>query len=242
VTRTPLILIPPITAAVVAAGFLIGSPWSFPLLCSVPACAHLWRSLSRGDRAGALAGLLAWAATLGICCTAASFLWEDRAARVLLNGPAYAAEMRAWIATGEGAESSPSRFIPQHLLHLAIFSALALATAGAAALVMGTVLLGYMSFYVGTLAAAATACPPALAALIAWNPWSVARVVSFIVLGVVLAEPLVARFARGRHAAASRVPGRSRWLIAGLAGILADIVLKTLLAPAWRGMLASCLG
>jgi hypothetical protein len=241
--RVNLLLIPAASLLAAAIGFALGLPWLFPFLCSVPACGILWGALSRGRRAQALAGLLLWAATLGACGTAAGFLWQERAARVILNGPAYSQEMRAWIATGEGRESAPALFIPQHLLHLSIFSALAVATAGAAALVMGTVLLGYMSFHVGSLASAASGCSPGLTALLAWNPWSLVRVVSFIVLGVVLAEPMVMRWHAWRHAAArASEPGRARWLIAGLAGILADMLLKALLAPTWRTMLAACLG
>ena len=101
---------------------------------------------------------------------------------------------------------------------------------------MGSVLLGYMSFYVGDLAHGSSHCAPAWAALLAWNPWSIVRVVSFIVLGVVLAEPLLSR--------RTAVPPGSRrgWIAAALAGAAADIVLKTALAPAWSRLLSTCLG
>ena len=62
--------------------------------------------------------------------------------------------MFTWVATGQGAESTPSQFIPQQIGHAALFSGLALATGGVAAMPMGAVLMNYMGHYVGTLAAA----------------------------------------------------------------------------------------
>ncbi|HKY32601.1 MAG TPA: hypothetical protein VJV23_08710, partial [Candidatus Polarisedimenticolia bacterium] len=174
---------------------------------------------------------------------AVSVTWlgaSDAAAmgRAVFHGPAYSQEMREWIALGEGRESEPSRFIPQHLLHAAAFCLLSAATAGGGGLVLGAAMLSYMSFYAGDFAARAQACPAVCAALLAWNPWSIVRVASFIVLGVVLAEPLAARGSlRARPAGSPRA-----WVWAALAGLAADIVLKSALAPAWRTMLASCLG
>lgn len=237
--RGGLLWIVPITVLAASIALLAGVPWLFPFVCAAPACVHLWRCLARGARGAALAGLLLWAAVLGICVTAAAFFWEERAARAILHGPTYAGEMRTWIATGIGRESDPARFVPQHLLHLAIFAALALATAGAGALVMGSFLLGYMSFYVGSLAHGAAGCGPLTTALLAWNPWSLVRIVSFIVLGVVLSEPPLRRW---RGVAGQAPAGRGRWIAVGLAGIVADMLLKTALAPAWRGMLAACAG
>jgi hypothetical protein len=236
--RGGLLLIVPATFLAAALALAAGVPWLFPLICAAPACVHLWRCLARGSRAAAFGGLLLWAAALAICGTAAGFFQEERAARAILHGTAYAEEMRAWIATGVGRESDPARFVPQHLLHLAIFAALALITAGAGALVMGSALLGYMSFYVGSLARGAAGCAPLATALLAWNPWSLVRIVSFIALGVVLSEPMLARW-RGSGPTSA---GRGLWIAAGLAGIVADMLLKAALAPAWREMLAACAG
>ena len=57
--------------------------------------------------------------------------------------------MFAWVMTGQGAESTPSQFIPQQPAHAALFAALALATGGVAAMPMGAVLMNYMGHYVG---------------------------------------------------------------------------------------------
>ena len=117
--------------------------------------------------------------------------------------------MFAWVMTGQGAESTPSQFIPQQAGHAALFSGLALATGGVAAMPMGAVLMNYMGHYVGALAASSRR--PALTMVLAWHPWAVIRVISFVVIGVVLSVPLLSRLGnvphrstRGAHAAALR--------------------------------------
>ena len=49
--------------------------------------------------------------------------------------------MFEWVLTGRGAESTPSQFIPQQLGQAAVFTGLAIATAGALAMPMGAVLM-----------------------------------------------------------------------------------------------------
>jgi hypothetical protein len=61
----------------------------------------------------------------------------------------------------------------------------------------------------------------------------VIRVISFVVMGVVLSAPLLSRLGKFRVDWAA---ARSLLLGAG-AGLLADVVLKTWLAPAWQRLL-----
>ena len=66
------------------------------------------------------------------------------------------------------------------------------------------------------------------------------RVISFVVIGVVLSAPLLS--------AGSAVPRRSRQrlrallLIAAGSGLIVDVVLKALLAPAWQRLLLRVVG
>ena len=224
-----------------AAGFALGLPLALPLLTGVPGWLLMRRWLRAGSRGRAIGLLVWWAACLACACIVLTMTWPDRAAAAILNGPAYKEEMRAWLSTGVGRESTPSQFIPQHLLHAAIFCLLALATAGVAALVMGAMLLHYMSYYVGDLVAACQGRPEAgLAMLLAWNPWSIARVIAFIILGVVLSEPLLARL--GGSAGLPDPAGRRRWAVVALGGLALDLILKSLLAPLWPGLIGACAG
>jgi len=144
--------------------------------------------------------------------------------------------MFGWVLTGQGAESTPSQFIPQQAGHAVLFSALALVTGGVAAMPMGAVLMNYMGHYVGALAAASR--HPFLTMALGWHPWAVIRVISFVVIGVVLSAPLLSRlgsFTVDRRAARSLLLGAA-------AGLVADIILKTLLAPAWQRLLLRVVG
>jgi hypothetical protein len=101
-------------------------------------------------------------------------------------------------------------------------------------LVLGAVLMGYMSYFVGSYAAAAGA--PLLGSLVAWVPWSVIRVLAFILVGCLFARPLLVRriwpFERREL----------RLLLLGLAGILADILLKALAADTYGVFLRGLAG
>jgi len=127
-------------------------------------------------------------------------------------------------------------FIPQQAGHAALFCVLAVASGGVLAMPMGAVLMNYMGHYVGTLAAISRHPAPLL--LLGWHPWAVIRVISFVVLGVVLSAPLLSRLFRFR---VDWSAGRRLTAWAGC-GLLADIVLKTLLAPTWQRLLLRMLG
>ncbi|HKQ98239.1 MAG TPA: hypothetical protein VJV75_10220, partial [Candidatus Polarisedimenticolia bacterium] len=185
-------------------------------------------------RAATVAALL-WAATLSASIIAATAHDPERLAPIVLNGPAYRDEMLPFVATGVGRESDPARFIPQHLLHLAAFIGLALASAGLLGLMLGAVLVGYMSFYVGVLASGPE---PILGSLCGWPPYAVIRVIAYVILGTVLARPLL-----GRLAGRSLAPiATGRWVAIAAALLLADLGVKALVAARWAALLRPCLG
>lgn len=212
-------------------GFWIGSAWLLPVLNAAPAHAVMSWCLLRGARRKAVGLMLWWALWMGAVATflIAADPWGN-ASQVVIHGADYAREMRSWVTTGIGCESSPACFVPQHLFHAGVFSALALATAGVAALTMGSILMNYMAFYVASISAASP--QPFLTAILGWHPWSLVRIASFVVLGVLLAEPLL-----GRLAKRTPPPGRLAWILGAIGGLGADIVIKALLAPTWSGIL-----
>ncbi|TMQ59127.1 MAG: hypothetical protein E6K76_05940 [Candidatus Eisenbacteria bacterium] len=76
------------------------------------------------------------------------------------------------------------------------------------------------------------------AAIIAWPPWPIARVISFVFAGTAAAAWGFPRlFDRGAPRAAVKP-----LLIASLVFLAIDIGLKWLLAPEWRGLLRALLG
>ena len=90
--------------------------------------------------------------------------------------------------------------------------------------------------YVGTLGA--TSAHPLPVLVLGWHPWAVIRIVSFVTIGVVLSEPLLSWLG------GFRVDWRTarRLLAWAAAGLIADVVLKWLLAPVWQRLLLRAVG
>jgi hypothetical protein len=232
--RTDLVVLVLSTAALYPLGLWLRNPWLLPLLNALPAYAVLVHRLRRGERGGAVRAMLWWAATLAVVATIALVWWPHNVGDVVWNGVQYKNEMFRWIRTGRGAEGNLRLFLPQHLLHIAVFVTVGLATASAGAIVMGAALMNYMAYYVASLARAGV--PPWAVTLLGWQPWAIARVAAFCTLGVLLAEPLLFWFF---PTAASRLkkPGRAPYVMAAMSGILTDWFLKLLLAPTWGAWL-----
>jgi len=219
-------------------GLALRQPWLLPLLNALPAYVVLVHRLRKGERGGAVRAMLWWAAALAIVGTLAFVWWPAPLDPVVVNGPEYKSEMFRWIRTGLGREGSPRLFLPQHLLHLAAFVAIGVATVSAGAILMGALLMNQMSYYVAELAKAGV--PAWGVVLLGWSPWAIARVAAFATLGVVLAEPFFRRvFPAAREKLKAR--GRGAYVMAAMSGILADWFLKALLAPAWGRWLRSLL-
>jgi len=209
-------------------GLAIGQPWLLPVLNAAPAYVTMAPLLLRGDRRGAVIAMLAWAGGLAVCGTAAFALWPTPVDARVIHGPEYRDEMFAWIRTGQGAESSPRLFLPQHATHLVLFVASSLASASALSIAMGAVLMNYMSFYVASLARAGV--PAWAVILLGWQPWAICRVAAFATLGAVLGEPLILRLGGRRYAGL----GAARsYLVAAGAALALDVALKAALAPSW---------
>ncbi len=219
-----------------AVGAAIGVPVLLPMLNTLASYPFMVLALRRGDLRLAVVRMLLWALTMSVVATLLSYERPAQTESLFLRGESYRTEMFAWVMTGQGAESEPSQFMPRQVRDAAIFSALALATGGVLAMPMGAVLMNYMGHYVGTLAASSRR--PGLTMLLAWHPWSVIRVVSFVVIGVVLSAPWLSRIGKFW---VDRGTARTLLLWA-CAGLLADIVLKTLLAPTWQRLLLRIVG
>src|SRR5882672_731048 len=215
------------------------NPFLFAVLPVVPA-AIVYARLIRARRAEtAIFVATTWALGLTISTLAASAQFSEAASKGIWHAGAYRDEMLAWIATGRGAEGNPALFLPRVLLEYALVLALSAVSMGAAALLLGGLLLGYMNGYVGWVVSHADpSASPILAAVTAWPPWSVCRVLSFIFAGTAGALWGYPRIlARGAERAGVR-----KLLLWSAALLLADIGLKWWLAPIWREFLRALLG
>ena len=168
-------------------------------------------------------GLL-WAALLSAGVVLFTETAPHAAGRAIVHAEPYRIEMFSWVSTGDAPENDPRLFVPQHLLHTGAFLVLTLASGGYLGLALGALLVDYMSYFVGSFAASSGRA--VAGAFLAWVPWSVVRVASFVALGAVLSRPLLSR--RWRFG-----EPEWRWIALAIAGLLLDIAIKTMLAPTY---------
>jgi hypothetical protein len=223
--RPWLVLLTPLLPLLVA---LPGGRWALPLLAPLTLYPAFVERVRQRAYASAWGLGMAWAALLSLGVIALTLLWPELARDGILRGEPYRAEMFHWIATGEGPENDWRAFLPHHAGHLAAFVLLSWASAGYVGLVLGAFLTAYMSYFVGSYAAVAAGGDRVLlASIVAWVPWSVVRVTAFVLLGCLLARPLLVRqvwpFER---------PELRLFALAG-AGILVDVLVKATCAPAY---------
>jgi len=236
--RNDLIVLLLATVVSYPTGLAVGSRWLLPVLNALPAYVVLVHRLRKGERGGAVRAMLWWAVALGLVGTIAFVWWPEPIGRVVLNGPHFKTETFAWIRTGRGAEGNIRLFLPEHLVHLGAFLVVGLGTGSAGALLMGAVMMNYMSYYVAALATAGV--PPWAVTLLGWQPWTIARATAFVTLGVILAEPLVTlAFPTARERLKSST--RAAYVVAAMSGFLADWFLQFTLAPTWGRWLRALL-
>ena len=219
-----------------ALGAMLGIPAVLPILNALAGIPFMVLALRHSDLRLAVARMLLWALVMGVCATLWSYARPAQTDVLFIRGEAYRTEMFRWVLTGKGPESTPSQFIPQQAGHAAVFSVLAVATGGLAAMPLGAVLMNYMGHYVGALAAASR--HPLWTAVLAWHPWAVVRIVSFVVIGVVLSVPVLSRLvtiAIDRRLA-------KQLLSMAVVGLVVDVLLKSLLAPLWQRLLLRATG
>jgi hypothetical protein len=215
-----LLLLTPLTVLLALIPGIGG--WALVLLAPLTLYPFFVQRVKERDYLGAWRLGILWAVLLSAGVILLVFLFPEGAARGIFHGEAYRQEMFDWIATGEGKENDWHRFLPEHLLHLAVFVMLCWMSGGYVGLVLGAILTAYMSYFVGSFAAASG--HPFLGSLAAWVPWSVVRVCAFVLFGAVFARPLLVRRAWPFERPEFRL------MAVAAAGILTDIVMKILIA------------
>ena len=201
---------------------LPGGGWALALLSPLTLYPSFVPRVRERDYWGAWRLGILWALLLSVGVILLVFLMPEAAGKGIVEGERYRQEMFSWIATGEGKENEWRQFLPEHVLHLAVFLLLTWASGGYLGLVLGALLTAYMSYFVGSYAAASG--HPLLGSIAGWVPWSVIRVCSFVLFGALFARPLLIR----RAWPFERLEYRLMALAA--AGIAADILLKIIVA------------
>ena len=207
-------------------GFIISKLFILPLFLSVPIYLLMIHLLKQGERKKAVAYMLLWALILGLVMTFACYLYPEKSEGLIIHGGGYRDEMFDWIKTGIGKEATPSKFIPEHLLHLGIFIALSLVTLSAASILFGTILMNYMAFYVAQLMLRTD--QKVLVFIVGWHFWSLFRIAGFVILGVVLAEPILHRVFKYNW----RLKDARPYLMTAALLIILDMTCKAIFAPA----------
>lgn len=221
-SRSLWILVTPFLPLLTA---LPGGRWLFPLLAPLTLYPAFAERVRRRDYFGAWQLGIAWAALLSAGVIALVVWLPDVARTGILNGEPYRVEMFTWIATGVGPENDWRLFLPTHLLHFGVFLVLTWVSGGYLGLVLGAALMGYMSYFVGSYAVASG--HPFLGALASWVPWSVLRVLAFVLFGTLFARPLLVR----RFWPFEREEGKLMALAAS--GLVGDLLIKAFFASGY---------
>ena len=225
-----------VAAVVGTATIWTGLPWLVPVAQTGLAYPVLYRDLKARRWGPAIAHMLFWAIVVSITTIQFTIHQHEITAATILRGEPYRIEMFHWIETGIGAEGSPRLFLPEHLRHYATTLVVSALSFSAAGLFLGSILLDYMNYYVGSLILLGS--NPGLASLIGWPIWSMVRVAGFIAGAIAMGHLGWSRgFRRGEFDPA----GFRRVLLWSVGLFLGDILLKTLLAPTWREMLQKVL-
>jgi hypothetical protein len=212
----------PLTLFLPLLALLPGGGWALALLSPLTLYPSFVPRVRGRDYWGAWRLGILWALLLSTGVILLVFLMPEAARDGIVEGERYRQEMFGWIATGEGKENEWRQFLPEHVLHLGVFLLLTWASGGYLGLVLGAILTAYMSYFVGSYAAASG--HPVLGSFAAWVPWSVIRVCAFVLFGAVFARPLLIRkmwpFERLEY----------RLMAVAAAGIAADILIKIIVA------------
>lgn len=209
-------------------GWQVGQ-WLVPLLAPLTLYFAFRNRVRLKDHLGAWRLGMAWAALLSVGFVTLVLALPEGAEGAVIRGEPYRQEMFQWIQTGHGAAGDPARLLPVLALHVGVFIALTWGSAGYFGLALGAVLLGSMSYFVGSYGAAVEA--PWLGSLLAWLPWSVLRVMAFALLACLFTRPLlVGRF--------WPFEPREKWLmLLAFGGLMADVLLEALTADRYGELL-----
>ncbi|HSN76030.1 MAG TPA: hypothetical protein VL334_13220 [Anaerolineae bacterium] len=217
---------------------LLGQQICLPLLSAAVLIPMFLWALRQGRPRKAVALALFWVVVQSLSVIVASLLFTDSAADAVQGGLEYRTAWLAWIEGGPLVQMAPALDYVRQLLDLAGYALAMALTGGVGGLLLLTVALNRLNFTVATLLAAAQ--NPVLLAVAAWPLWMVVRLVGYLIVGAVLAEPVANLDLRPAYLAAW-LQARKRLLLAGLGIILLGVLLQALLSPLYQTLLHNAL-
>jgi hypothetical protein len=236
------IVYPSIAMGVVVTTFfpiLLGQQICLPLLSAAVLIPMFLWALRQGRPRKAVALALFWVVAQSLSVIVASLLFADTAADAVQGGLEYRTAWLAWIEGGPLVQMAPALDYVRQLIDLAIYAVAMALSGGVGGLLLLTVALNRLNFTVATLLASAQ--NPVLLAVAAWPLWMIVRLVGYLIVGAVLAEPVANLDLRPAYLAAW-LQARKRLLLAGLGIILLGVILQALLSPLYQTILHNALG
>lgn len=236
------IIYPSMALGVLATTFfpiLLGQQLCLPLLSAAVLIPMFLWALRQGRPRKAVALALFWVVVQSLSVIAASLLFADTAAFAVHGGLEYRTAWLAWSEGGPPVQMAPALDYGRQVVDLALYAVAMALTGGVGGILLLTVALDRFNFTVASLLAGAQ--NPVLLAIAAWPLWMIVRLVGYLVVGAVLAEPVANMDLRPAYLAAW-LQARKRLLLAGLGAILLGIVLQALLTPLYQTILQNAIG
>ena len=236
------IVYPTMAVGILATTFfpiLLGQQLCLPLLSAAVLIPMFLWALRQGRPRRAVALALFWVVVQSLSVIVASLLFSDSAAQAVQGGLEYRTDWLAWIEGGPPVQMAPALDYGRQAIDLALYALAMALSGGVGGLVLLTVALDRFNFTVASLLAGAQT--PVLLAVAAWPLWMIVRLVGYLLVGAVLAEPVANLDLRPAYLAAW-LQARKRLLLAGLGIILLGVILQALLSPLYQMILQKAVG
>ena len=182
---------------------------------------------------------LFWAVIQSAVIVIATVVSSDSASRAIVGGVEFRSEWFTWIANGAQVLRTPALALDRAVLELIAYSAAMFLTGSVAGLIGLAAAMDAFNFTAATLLT--QAARPLLMLLAAWPIWVIVRLVSFLTVGAVLAEPMVHLNLRIGFLL-DWWRRRKRLLAIGLGIFVLSLLLQVLLTPLYRSLLQAAIG
>ena len=183
---------------------------------------------------------LFWAVVQSAVIVIATVLLSDNSAsQAVVGGVEFRSEWLSWIANGSPVLRTPALALDRTLLELIVYSAAMFLTGSVAGLIGLAAAMDAFNFTAASLLT--QAARPLLMFLGAWPIWVIVRLVSYLTIGAVLAEPMVHLNLRVEFLL-DWWRRRKRLLVIGLGIFAFSVLLQVLLTPLYRSLLQDALG